>query len=161
MTGDDNTVETVTKANEISEDKENIVNDKVDESLASNTGRNGGLLKNDPKKMAKIARDNGGLSNKQYLKLRKQLEEKQIEDLRNTEGAAAYRGEQIKNIKEAGPRALEMFNPKTVGGQVFWVATIGETISNFITEGMQRKLYEDSIEPEEAAKEKIGVFTQR
>ena len=84
-----------------------------------------------------------------------------MENLRNTEGAAAYRGEQLNNVKGAGKGFLKTFDPRTTPGGVFWVATLAETVSNFITEGMQRKLYDDSIEPEEAAKEKIGIYAQR
>ncbi|SFS91859.1 hypothetical protein [Mucilaginibacter polytrichastri] len=161
MTGDENTVETITKAKELSEDKQNIIDEKVDESLSSNTGRNGGLLKNDPKKAAKIARDNGKLSNKEYLKLRRDLEAKQIKDLKNTEGVKGYRGEQLKNIKESGSRFLDGFSLKTSPGKLFWAATLTELISNLITEKMQRNLYDDSIDAEAEAKKALGVYAQK
>ena len=159
-TGDKNTIETVDKANEISENKENIINDKVDERLASRTGRNEGILKNDPKKAAQIARDNGKLSNKEYLKLRKDLEEKQKENIRNTDGKTAYKDEHVKNIKESGSRFLDGFSIKNAEGRLFWAATLTELISNIITARMQQRLYDDSIDAEAEAKKKLGVFAK-
>lgn len=159
-TGDKNTIETVGKANEIFENKDNIINDKVDERLASRTGRNDGILKNDPKKTAKIARDNGKLSNKEYLELRKKFEAQQVEGLKNTDGAAAYKGEHVKNIKGSGSRLLDGFSIKNAEGRLFWAATLTELISNIITARMQQRLYDDSIDAEAEAKKKLGVFAK-
>ncbi|MBD1391657.1 hypothetical protein [Mucilaginibacter glaciei] len=161
MTGDENTTKTIEKAGELRGNKEQIIDSKVQDRLNSNTGRNGGLLKNDPKKLAKIARDNGNLSNSEYLRIRRELQAKQVADLRATDGLKQYKSEHIKNLKESGSRFKEGFSLKNKMGRIFWISTVVETASNFWTEGRQRELYDESTAAEDAVKKHIGVFAQK
>jgi len=66
-----------------------------------------------------------------------------------------------ENLKAGGQRFLKGFDPRTRGGGFFWLSAALETVSNILLEQDQRKLLIDAIDPESAAKARLGVYAER
>lgn len=76
-------------------------------------------------------------------------------------GQKELTGRHVENLKKGGRGFVDGFNPKTPAGGLFWAGTIYETVSNIFVEQQQWALLNNSINPEAAAKQKLGVFAKK
>ncbi|NTE02967.1 hypothetical protein G6M26_02960 [Agrobacterium tumefaciens] len=82
-------------------------------------------------------------------------------DYNRSLGEKEYKARNMKNLKEGAGGVLQGFNPKTPAGGLFWASSIYETISDIIIASAQHDLLNAAVDPESAAKAKLGIYAEK
>lgn len=165
MSGDENSVRTGVEAKDIHQNREDIVRKGTENAQNQRVNPNAGSLNNPLNKNKFKVQENQikaryGKSNYRRSQDWTNLQREKAAYNRSL-GQKELTGRHVENLKKGGRGFVDGFNPKTPAGGLFWAGTIYETVSNIFVEQQQWALLNNSINPEAAAKQKLGVFAKK